>query len=273
MNQGVWQVLSGGLIAIISIFLTNIYNNRRLRDQMAFDKEQKALERLTKLRTDVYLEAAAKIVRMNSFIASMPQIDPAKLGERTEFTEFSEAAAKLSIVAEPDTSYQVGELVALISKGFIRSMLAALPVQSLDADIARELKTFDVANLAFQEVMQLRTAMLREVTIDQVRFEALEEEGNEYLRRMQASESRRAATADKRSKCLEEFNSTVLPMIMNARAPTVACLSRIRQDLGLTTHIGKWKDQMERHAAEAAAEYDQVMMSLKRMAEEDDKPK
>jgi hypothetical protein len=50
--------------ALGGVFLSNRANQRRLQTQLAFDEKVKALERLTKLRTDVYLAAAAANTRV-----------------------------------------------------------------------------------------------------------------------------------------------------------------------------------------------------------------
>jgi len=265
MSQGFLQVLSGGIIAIVSIFLTNYFNSKRIKDQMAFDEKQKALERLTKLRTDVYLDAAAQMVRMNSFMATLPRVDPTQLEKRTEHSDFVAATTKLSVVAESETTFQVNELVAAMSKAYFRALIEALPVQNLSGDIERAQRRFDESRILFDQAMQLGTEQLRMEKPSQAVLNNLYAERVEYSQQMKTAADEGAALREQHDVALKKFHQSILPLLATTRAPIVTALTRIRSDLGLTTQAGRWAEQQERHQNDALQELENVVASLEKM--------
>jgi hypothetical protein len=263
MDQTFWTAVLAASSALAGVVISNIATQRRLRTQMEFDEKQKALERLTKLRTDVYLDAAAQIVRMNSFFVQVPQIDPVELNGRPELGDFGAAAAKLAVVAESDTAYHVNELVALFTKTFLKVVKTAMPVHTLHSEASRVQRRFDDANELCTRTNAAWKELLASGAPDVEKSAALGRDVDRYLAQMKDASAEREALDGKHNAALEQFHSELLPMLAATRGPMITTLARLRKDLGLSTETERWTEQMARHGREAENEFQSFMSDMK----------
>ena len=107
----IWSVALGSLIAFVGVLLSNLSQAKRLKIQLDHDSELRAIERKAAIRRDVYLNAAEELVKANSYLGSLTQIDFTKTNIGDGLQNFLASAAKLGLVAEEETGKAVSELV------------------------------------------------------------------------------------------------------------------------------------------------------------------
>ncbi|HET7793908.1 MAG TPA: hypothetical protein VFL64_11045, partial [Rhizobacter sp.] len=175
--------------------------------------------------------------------------------------DFAAAIAKLSVVAESETAYQVNELQALVSKAYMRASIAAWPVNRCSDGMKRANSRHEEAFANAQQVHNLMMEAVRSGNKD-INLSMLRDEHSMYMKRMEEASAERQKYDDQHQSELERFHAVLLPLLKAIREPMITTMSRIRGDLGLTTATGKLKDQMERMGKEADAELATTMQAI-----------
>ncbi|WP_016835665.1 hypothetical protein [Herbaspirillum lusitanum] len=134
--SSIWGAVGGAIITLCGVFITHRGNTNRLRIQLAHDSGEKAKERISALRKDIYLKTVEELTKANAHLASLPQKDPTKGNLADELQGFFITAAKLQLVAEPKTALLVNELVASYGQLVLKGMGNAMPLHRIRSDIA-----------------------------------------------------------------------------------------------------------------------------------------
>ena len=91
--------LAGALITIVSVFIQNIFENRRNTQRLRHEAEQKNRDREMTLRRDVYLEAASQLAKAALYIANFGDLN-LPLNEHQAIAEnFGAAMSRVHMVA------------------------------------------------------------------------------------------------------------------------------------------------------------------------------
>jgi hypothetical protein len=121
-------VVLGSTIALSGVLISNRSHAKRLKIQLKHDFELKAIERKAVMRRDVYLKAAEELVRANSYLGSLSQIDLTKTNIGDGLQNFFASSAKLGLVAEEETGKALNELVIAYSGLFFKLMVNVMPI-------------------------------------------------------------------------------------------------------------------------------------------------
>lgn len=243
----VWSGLLASLFTLAGVLISNWSNTNRLKIQLNHDAEQKAMERIIGLRREVYLRVVEELVKANTHLASLPQLDFMKVNPATGFQGFLSSAAKLQLVAEPKTALLVNDLVVDFGEIIVKSIANSAPVQNHRFNIA---SANDLYERAVTEVRQILSKMA-ELTESGQSNEAA-------YRALQNSFELQQSLADKylteRSSHQREFqresqvfSRDVMIELRKIGRRQIPALIAIRQDLGLTTEIEEFHAQMERN--------------------------
>lgn len=169
------SVALGSLIALGGVIISNRNHNERLEIQLLHDSEVKTLERKTAMRKEVYLIAVEELVKANSFLGSLAQVDLVNTNIAASLQGFFIASAKLSLVAEDDTNSALNEVLNFYHVLFFKLMKEIMPIGDLKAYI-------NIINVHYEESqVEIKRVLAEMVQInesgnnDPVKFSALQE--------------------------------------------------------------------------------------------------
>lgn len=131
----VWAGVFASFLTLSGVKLSNRHHSRNLMLQLRHEKEEKAAQRLSDLRRDIYLHAIEQFVHASSYLSSLPATDLNKAESAQPLQSFFAAAAKLQMVSENKTSALVSDLIGTFSVLHLRLIGAAQPMQQLLSEI------------------------------------------------------------------------------------------------------------------------------------------
>jgi len=138
MENNIGAAVFGAVATLAGVLITHLFAQRRFERQLAFDKEQKSIERMTELRTEVYLDAAARSGQMGGYIVRVQAlVSSNQFQNHDEYDAFMESLNKLCVVAEPETAFQAGETLSAFSSAFSTALTASLKLAVLETDITK----------------------------------------------------------------------------------------------------------------------------------------
>ncbi|MGC1458264.1 MAG: hypothetical protein WA825_08320 [Steroidobacteraceae bacterium] len=164
--QGVPDVLLSALVAsaltligtLGGVIATNWGNTGRLKLQLDHDTSEKAKERLATLRRDLYLNAAAAIVRGLAYFGSLPQADLTKPGADEPMRDVLAVGAQLQLVVTQGTAELLSDLIATYGELQMKLVARVLPIHKLRSDINIRTEHYDNAQLEIRRALAGMTA-------------------------------------------------------------------------------------------------------------------
>ena len=115
----VWAALTASALTLGGVFLSNRSSTKRLKLQLEHDAQEKEKDRKNDLRKNVYLKAAEEIVNANQHLATLSQVDLIEVNIGDGLKSLSIAASQVGLIASPETSKSVNDLLS----GFMDSLL------------------------------------------------------------------------------------------------------------------------------------------------------
>lgn len=243
------NVIWSGVIASILTFFGVLYsdrsNTRRLRIQLKHDGDEKARERVATLRRDVFLSAAEELNKVNSYLGSLTQMDIVKANIGDGLQGFYTAAAKLQLVAEPKTALLANQLVVSYTELFLRIMPNLGRIQEARTEVELNGVFYDKAQVQVDRILAQMAHLNESAQMTQPVFMALQQAFvNNQKQTVDYAEARSVAweklnrlSADFIRQLLSEFT-----LILESQIPL---LIEIRRDLGLTTELGVFREQLK----------------------------
>lgn len=241
----VWSGLIASVLTLSGVLISNRSNTTRLRIQLQHDSDQKSRERTAVLRREVYLEAVEELTKANSHLAGLPQADPTKENLAEGLQGFFGAAAKLQLVAEPKTALLVNELVASYGELLLRLLGPAMPLHEARSDISIHDTLYNRAQEQVTRVLGEMAKFNETAQASPQVFAALQRslEGFQSLASTHAAE--RAEAWDRFNRLNVEFCKQLLTDVRSIGEQQIPVLVEIRRDLGLTTQLETYRQQME----------------------------
>ncbi len=115
-----WGVVIGSFYSLGGIYLTNRSNDRRLRAQLAHDREIRNRERELSLRKDIYLAAAEAISAGLNAIGRFADLELPHNQLTASYLEKSASIAKVHVIAKEDTARAVAAFLGDLSSTYLR---------------------------------------------------------------------------------------------------------------------------------------------------------
>ena len=122
-----WGVVVGSFLSLGGVVVSNRANDRRLRQQLAHDRELKNRERELSLRKDIYLAAAEAIATGLNSIGSFANLDISNDKLTAAYVDKSPSIAMVHIIAKTDTTKAVAKLVGELEAAYLRLFARRLP--------------------------------------------------------------------------------------------------------------------------------------------------
>lgn len=123
-----WGVVVGSLLALGGVVVSNRANDRRLRQQLAHDREIRNRERELSLRKDIYLAAAEAISTGINSLGSFANLDIPNDKLTAAYIDKSPSIAKVHVIALKDTAKAIAKLVGELGAAYLRLFAARLPL-------------------------------------------------------------------------------------------------------------------------------------------------
>jgi hypothetical protein len=258
----VWSGLIASALTLSGVLISNRSNTNRLQIQLQHDATEKAKERTATLRREVYLRAAEELTKANSHLASLPQADLAKTNAAEGLQGFFAAAAKLQLVAEPKTALLVNQLVSAYGELLLRLMARLMPLQKARVDISISDDLYNKSQAEVTRVLGQMAKFNEAAQVDDRVFGALQRAFDGY-------QDQTTKYAADRSEAWEQFNRmniefcrqqlTDLRVVGELQIPV---LVEIRRDLGLTSDLNAYREQMQTQWNRMAAQLESMLRAL-----------
>ena len=257
-----WSGIIGAVLALSGVLISNRSNTTRLRIQLQHDANEKAKERTASLRREVYLRTVEELVKANSHLASLPNLDPTKVNLGDGLQGFFSAAARLQLVAEPKTALLVNKLVGEYGE-FVIDLLALLqPVHAARSDI-------QIADSHYTRVQSEVTRVLGELT-------KINESGNPNSAAFQglgrsfdfhqgqsskfASDSKAAWSRFNKANIV--FQRAVITKLRDLAPRQVPVMIELRRDLGLNGQMDELEAQMRQQIQRMEDRFNALISAL-----------
>ncbi len=237
----IWAVILGSGLTLIGVFVSNMSNNKRLETQLKHDALEKSKERKSIIRREVYLLAAEEIVKANSYLGSLSQVDVTTTSIGAGLIGFFVSAAKLSMVADQKTARAVNDLVSLYGELIFRLMSKILPMQSIKSEIEIRNEHYNRTQSEIERILSEMRRVNESAEIDNLRFSALQRSFD-----FQQSEAKRIA--EERNQFWQKFNNLNIEYIRalmhemkEVSELQIPILVGIRKELDLETNEEEYR--------------------------------
>jgi hypothetical protein len=258
----IWSGLIASVITLSGVFLSNISNNNRLKLQLKHDADEKTIERTTSLRREVYLRAVEELVKANSHLSSLPQIDVTKTNLADGLQGFFTAAARLQLVAEPKTSLLVSQLSANYGELVFKLMTDLIPVMKAKQDIEIADDFYNRTQTEINRILAEQRKINESGNQNPAAFQSLQ--SNFQFEQEQAAKY----SADK-SEGWERFNQHnitfqkhLLTELKEISSKQIPVMVEIRRDLGLTGDLSEVEAHMKQLWIRMEAHFDALIVAL-----------
>lgn len=169
----VWSGIIASLLTFIGVMLSNGSNTKRLKIQLDHDAKEKAKERTSVLRRDVYLKTIEELNRVNAKLVALAQADFVNSNPTNDLQDFYAAASKLQLIAEPKTSILASKLVAAYGILTMRLLAKLGPLNDIKIEININDRAYDVAAAEVDRVLEKQRLLVESGQPDQAQMAAL----------------------------------------------------------------------------------------------------
>lgn len=121
--------------SLISVWITNFFNNKNNLNRQKFESDQKEQERIHSMRKEIYLNASDRIIELSSMIGNL--VDPVEKVDQAQktFTDFLITMNRLRLIADIDTSEKSSRVVRAFLNVYMEVYLDAHEIIDIDNDI------------------------------------------------------------------------------------------------------------------------------------------
>ncbi|WP_230182101.1 hypothetical protein [Aquabacterium sp. CECT 9606] len=242
----IWSGIIASVLTLSGVLISNRSNTTRLKTQLTHDREEKVKERTLSLRREVYLKATEELVKLNAFLASLPQQDLAQGNLGEGFVGFQTASARLQLVAEPRTTLLAMQLSATYGELFFELMHHLMVLGEAKSDIKIADDLYIKANNDVQRILSAMTQHNETGKSDQQAFDALQ-------RSFAFSQEQASTFAASRSAGWNSFNKGNIAFMRHlfSRVREIApqqmkLMVEIRRDLSLIGDLSEVEEEMQR---------------------------
>lgn len=250
----VWSGLIASIVTLSGVFLVNISNTNRLKLQLKHDADEKAIERTATLRREVYLRTVEELVKANSHLSSLPQIDVTKTNLADGLQGFFIAAARLQLVAEPKTSLLVSQLSADYGELAFKLMTDLIPAIKAKNDTELADDFYNRTQVEINRILSEQRKIIESANQNPTILQSLQHS-------FQFEQEQAVKYSAEKSEGWERFNQYniifqkhLLTELREISFKQIPVMVEIRRDLGLTgdlseveTHMRQQWVRMETH--------------------------
>lgn len=259
----IWSGVIASLLTLGGVLISNRSNTKRLLTQLHHDANEKTKERNAALRREVYLHTVEELTRANAHLASLPQTDPTKTNLADGLQGFFEAAAKLQLVAEPKTALLVNQLVATYTELLIKLMARVVKLHEVKLDINNSDDLYNKEQAEVTRVLAEMSKFNESAQANGVVHASLQRSLNEHQTIAAKHAENRSAACEKFSHLNEDFCRQLITDMQAIGEEQIPVLVEIRRDLGLTTDLNAFREQMQTNWKRMFGQMDAFLLALR----------
>lgn len=260
----VWSGLLASVLTLTGVMLSNWSNTKRLTKQLSHDSGEKEKDRINSLRRDVYLKAAEETAKVASYWVKIPQLDPAKVNIADGLTDFFASAAKLQLVAQPETSSLAGELVTRYGEILMGLLEKAMPIHDLNTNIRLSSDFYDRNQAEVTRVLAEMKQLNESGQPDSQRFSALQRSFDSSQSLTNHFAEKREEAFGQHANAMREYTIKLMKEIRSVGLLQIQLAAAIRSELSLVTDIASYEARLHANWERM----DQSMQSLLTKLEE-----
>lgn len=239
--------ISVGLLTYNGVKLSQIEAAKRLRDELEHSRNESEkdrlhavneahLERLRSMRREVYLDAAAQLVHIQTHINQLPNIRLGVDNGIDGMKPFQIAVARVAIVAEAQTVTMARRLSYDFAAIIAEAMQFLAPALIQKASVAIRQQHVDAAMREMDRLMALMRNYTENNLQDQARYDALEQGyRTQNALREHAQTELEAVSADV-LRATQQYVTFLQERMMRLVVQVDQLLAAIRAELGLFTN-------------------------------------
>lgn len=259
----VWSGVIASALTLSGVFLSNWSNTSRLKLQLEHESTENEKDRRAELRTEVYLQAAQELTKANSYLASLAQVDLSKTNPAEGLKDFFAIAAKLQLIAEAKTSFQIGDLVALYGELLIKSIVRLTPIQDLKTHIAIKNDHYGRCQAEISRILAAMTQYNESAQHNEAVFVALQRSFElQQNQALKVGEERDDLLAQHSSHCLN-FTKELIAELKQVAELQVPLMVALRRELELDGDANEFAEQMEKIRIRMEAQLDAAFNHFK----------
>lgn len=262
----IWSVVLGSIIAFGGVLISNRSQSKRLTIQLSHDSELKAIERKAAMRREVYLNAAEELVRANSYLGSLAQIDLTKTNIGDGLQDFFASSAKLGLVAEEETAKALNELVIAYSGLLFKLMINVMPISEQKNNINILNKHYDENQTEIKRILAEMSRQNESGVPDERAFNML----NSSFKFQQKRAKELAEEIDecwgKINERTKKFALLLMDEMKGITVLQVPVMVGIRKELDIDTNIESYEDMISSSSERVREQLDNCLASLDSMA-------
>lgn len=243
--EAIWTGILGAVIALAGVVITNRSAAKRLGLQLVHDAAENAAERKSVMRREVYLRTAEELIRANSHIASLPQLDPGKINLSDGLQGFFIAAAKAQLISDAGTSKLIGQLVSTLGETMLKVMTKSMPIHDLQLEISLKSESIQSANVEIDRVLAAIKKQLDDPDRNSATLVDLEASlGRALSSRLQDIEERDKIWR-RRNQLHRAFVADLIVEAKNVSRSQLPVMMAVRRELGLDGDLSEFENGME----------------------------
>ncbi|MGE8062755.1 hypothetical protein [Pseudomonas sp. NPDC089547] len=261
--SAVWSGVVAALSALAVVTISNRSSNKRLEIQLKHDTEEKAKDKISNLRKEVYLKAVEDISSINTHISAIASRDLTKTDLNAELQMITASMEKLKIVAEPETAKVADELSQAYGILILSLLPRFVPLHEALSDIEINGDLYDKSFADACRVLRQMQDFNEQARQDMMVFEALQRSYEWFSDQSEQYADARAAAYKQRDERLLEFNAGLLPEMKKIAKIQLRLAMSIRKELSLTFDAAEMERRLERSWAVMGASYGDAMKGLR----------
>jgi hypothetical protein len=242
--SAVWSGIIGAVLALCGVLVSNRSNNNRLVHQLQHDAAEKAKERTSNLRCEVYLRTVEELVKSNSQLAGITNVDPTKANMGDAFQGLFSTAARLQLVADSKTALLVNRLVAEYGEFLMDALVLARPAHVARSDINIADSHYAVAQAEVTRLLGEMAKMNESGKPEPAVFAAVQRSFDFQLAQSSTFAEDRNAAWMRFNAANVTYQRAVIAKIRDLGPRQVPVMIELRRDLGLSTQIEELEAQM-----------------------------
>lgn len=259
----IWSAIVASVITLFGVMLSNRSNTARLKLQLDHDAAEKAKDKISNLRRDVYLKASEDIENTNISISEMANRDLTNLNFTKELQVISGSIARLKLVAEPKTSILAGNLGVEFGSLFLKLLPQLAVIQDARTDIGVNQSLHDSSSAEVSRVVREMNRLKEEGRQDRIVFQNLQGSYEFHSNQAQQYAEAVALAYENLHAALREYSMKVFPEMKELSKLQLKVMVAIRTDLGIACDVADLQRQLERQWAVMEAAYGDAMKNLK----------
>jgi hypothetical protein len=240
----VWSGILGATLTLFGVWLSNRGHTSRLRIQLQHDADEKARERTAVLRRDVYLRGIEELVKANSHLAGLPNIDPTKVNIGEGLQGFFAASARLQLVAEPKTALLVNRLAGQYGELLLELLAQLQPAHAARSDIQMADHHYNLAQAEVTRVIGAMAKLNESGKSDPAAFRSLQSSFAFQQEQSEKFAAERDAAWGHFNAASVAFQRALLAKLRDLASWQVPVMIELRRDLGLAPELHGLDEQM-----------------------------